>query len=321
MKHFTSIDDVTGPGGVSGLVKEVLQIKEDPLALNTLGKGLTLGLIFMNPSLRTRLSTQKAAQNLGTNVMVMNVGTDGWNLETEDGAIMDGSAAEHVKEAAPVIGQYCDFIGLRSFPSLKNKESDYQDKILNAFIKYSGVPVVSLESAVHHPLQALTDMATIEELKQKKRPKVVLTWAPHIKALPQSVPNSFAQWAGQADFDFVITHPAGYELSKEIIGNSTIEYNQEKAFEGADFIYAKNWSSFSDYGKILSNDKSWTVTMEKMSGTNKAKFMHCLPVRRNLVVTDEVLDSSHSVVVQQAGNREFSAQAVLKRMIEGMGNE
>lgn len=313
MKQFTSIDDISDP---MGLVREALAIKKNPMAHSQLGKGLTLGLIFMNPSLRTRLSTQKAAQNLGMQVMVMNVGSDGWNLETEDGTIMDGNKAEHIKEAAPVIGSYCDIIGIRSFPGLKDREKDYEDNILKAFTKYAGVPIVSLESAVFHPLQSLADLITIEELKQQEKPKVVLTWAPHVKALPQAVPNSFAQWVNQTDYEFVITHPEGYELSEAITGGANIEYDQVKAFQGANFIYAKNWSSYERYGEILSQENSWTIDESKMNLTNNGKFMHCLPVRRNLVVTDGVLDGPSSVVVQQAGNREFSAQAVLKRMIE-----
>jgi len=315
MKQFTSVDDVSDP---MGLVNEALSIKNSPLAYRRLGKDLTLGLIFMNPSLRTRLSTQKAAQNLGMNVMIMNVGSDGWHLETEDGIIMNGDKAEHVKEAAAVIGQYCDIIGLRSFPGLTDREKDYKDVIINSFVKYSGVPIISLESAVYHPLQSLADLMTIEELNTKDNPKIVLTWAPHVKALPQSVPNSFSKWINTTDYEFVITHPKGYELADKIVGRATVEYNQDKAFEGADFIYTKNWSSYSDYGKILSSDRSWIVDERKMGMTNNGKFMHCLPVRRNLIVSDGVLDGPHSVVVQQAANREFSAQAVLKRTIEGL---
>ncbi|MDA0193966.1 MAG: acetylornithine carbamoyltransferase [Bacteroidetes bacterium] len=315
MKQFTSVDDISDP---LGLVEEALSLKKSPLAFNHLGKDLTLGLIFMNPSLRTRLSTQKAAQNLGMNVMVMNVGSDGWHLETEDGVIMNSDKAEHVKEAAAVIGQYCNIIGLRSFPGLTDREKDYKDVIINSFVKYSGVPVISLESAIYHPLQSLADLMTIEELKAKAGPKVVLSWAPHIKALPQSVPNSFAKWINTTSYEFVITHPEGYELAEDIAGDAQIEYDQNKAFEGADFIYTKNWSSYREYGKILSSDKSWMVDELKMSLTNNGKFMNCLPVRRNLIVSDGVLDGQHSVVIQQAGNREFSAQAVLKRMIEGL---
>ncbi len=317
MKQFISVDDVGDP---MGLVKETLDIKKQPAANRNIGNGLTLALIFMNPSLRTRLSTQKAAQNLGMEVLVMNVGTEGWKLETGEGVIMQGDKAEHVKEAAAVIGQYCDIVGLRSFPQLKNRDEDYSDKMTHAFIKYSGRPVLSLESAVFHPLQSLADLVTIEQFKQKGRPKVVLTWAPHVKALPQSVPNSFTQWVNRTDYEFVITHPKGYELSGSITGTANIEYDQDKALEGADFIYAKNWSSYYSYGKILNKEKSWAIDQSKMNLTNNGKFMHCLPVRRNLVVTDGVLDSPSSIVVHQAGNREFSAQAVLKRMIEGFNS-
>lgn len=313
MKQFTSVDDIADP---LGLVREAMAIKKDPMAFNDLGKNLTLGLIFMNPSLRTRLSTQKAAQNLGMNVMVMNVGSDGWNLETEDGVVMNGSSAEHIKEAAPVIGAYCDIIGIRSFPGLKDREKDYEDAMLKAFTEYADVPVVSLESAIFHPLQSLADLVTIEETKSKEKPKVVLTWAPHVRALPQSVPNSFVQWVNETDYELVITHPEGYDLSKDIVRGARIEHNQAKAFKGADFVYAKNWSSYLNYGEILSSDPTWMIDQSKMDLTDNAKFMHCLPVRRNLVVADEVIDSDQSVVIQQAANREFSAQAVLKRMIE-----
>jgi len=315
MKQFTSVDDISDP---IGLVKEALSIKTSPMAYKHLGKDLTLGLIFMNPSLRTRLSTQKAAQNLGMNVMIMNVGSDGWHLETEDGIIMNGDKAEHVKEAAAVIGQYCNIIGLRSFPGLTDRKKDYKDVIINSFVRYSGVPIISLESAIYHPLQGLADLMTIEELKVREQPKVVLSWAPHVKALPQSVPNSFSKWVNKTDYGFVITHPEGYELAEDIIGGAQIEYDQNKAFEGADFIYTKNWSSYRKYGKILSNDKSWMVDEQKMSLTSNGKFMHCLPVRRNQIVSDAVLDGPQSVVIRQAANREFSAQAVLKRMIEDL---
>jgi len=315
MKQFTSVDDISDP---IGLVKAALSIKKSPMAYKHLGKDLTLGLIFMNPSLRTRLSTQKAAQNMGMNVMIMNVGSDGWHLETEDGIIMNGDKAEHVKEAAAVIGQYCNIIGLRSFPGLTDRKKDYKDVIINSFMRYSGVPIISLESAIYHPLQGLADLMTIEELKVREQPKVVLSWAPHVKALPQSVPNSFSKWVNKTDYGFVITHPEGYELAEDIIGGAQIEYDQNKAFEGADFIYTKNWSSYRKYGKILSNDKSWMVDEQKMSLTSNGKFMHCLPVRRNQIVSDAVLDGPQSVVIRQAANREFSAQAVLKRMIEDL---
>ncbi|MDQ3394768.1 MAG: N-acetylornithine carbamoyltransferase [Bacteroidota bacterium] len=315
MKHFISVDDVEN---FSSLVKLAQEIKIDPYKFKDLGKNKTLGLIFLNPSLRTRLSTQKAALNLGMEVMSMNFDKDGWALETEEGIIMDGNKAEHIKEGAAVIGQYCDIMGVRSFPGLSNREQDYQDVIINSFKKYAGIPVVNLESAVLHPLQSLTDLMTIEELKKVEKPKVVLSWAPHVKALPQAVPNSFAQWMIKANVDFVITHPKGYELAPQYAGNAKIDYSQEAAFEGADFIYAKNWSSYAEYGKILSKDSSWTISQEKMMLTNDAKFMHCLPVRRNLVVEDAVIDSDNSVVIQQAGNRLYAAQAVLKVLLEGM---
>jgi N-succinyl-L-ornithine transcarbamylase len=315
MKHFISVDDVEDFSSLLNLAK---QIKADPYQFKEAGKNKTLGLIFLNPSLRTRLSTQKAALNLGMEVMSMNFDKDGWALETEEGIIMDGNKAEHLKEGAAVIGQYCDIMGVRSFPGLSDREKDYKDITINGFKKWAGIPVVNLESAVLHPLQSLTDLLTIEELKKVERPKVVLSWAPHVKALPQAVPNSFAQWMNKANVDFVITHPKGYELAPEFTGNAKVEYTQNAAFEGADFIYVKNWSSYSDYGKILSRDSSWTISMDKMKLTNDARFMHCLPVRRNLVVNDDVIDSPHSVVIQQAGNRLYAAQAVLKVLLDGM---
>ena len=309
MQHFTSVHDVWD---LPGLVREALLYKKVPLADKHMGRGRTLGLLFFNASLRTRLSTQKAAQNLGMDVMVLNVGQDGWALEMNEGVIMDGDKAEHVKEASAVIGQYCDIIGVRSFPTLLNREADYSEQVINQFVKYSGRQIISLESATRHPLQSLTDLITIEELKTKPRPKVVLTWAPHPKALPQAVPNSFAEWMNHAEVDFVITHPKGYNLAPEFVGKAKVTHNQNEAFEGADFIYAKNWSSYEDYGKILSKDPSWMVTPEKMALTDHAKFMHCLPVRRNVVVADAVIDSPDSVVIRQAGNRLWAAQAVLK---------
>ena len=298
------------------LVQEALLLKKQPFAESQLGRNKTLGLLFFNSSLRTRLSTQKAAQNLGMQVMVMNVSQDGWALEMEDGVVMNGDKAEHVKEATAVIGQYCDIIGVRSFASLQDREKDYQEEVIQKFVQYAGVPILSLESATRHPLQSLADLVTIEELKNKNRPKVVLTWAPHPKALPQAVPNSFAEWMNRSeDIDFVITHPEGYELAEEFVGDARVTYNQQEAFEGADFIYAKNWSSYRQYGQILSKDLNWTVNVQKMALTNQAKFMHCLPVRRNMIVTDEVIDSPNSVVIQEAGNRVCAAQAVLKHML------
>ena len=313
MKKFYSIQDV---GNLDQLVQDALEIKKNPLKYAYLGKNKSICLLFFDPSLRTRLSTQKAAFNLGMNVSIMDIGKEGWKLEFADGAVMDGDNAEHIKEAAAVIGAYYDVIGIRSFPKLINRDDDYQDMVLKSFIKYAGKPVINLESAILHPCQSFADLITIEELKNKKRPKVVLTWAPHPRRLPQAVPNSFAQWMNMADVDFVITHPEGYELSEEFSGQATIEYDQNKAFEGADFVYAKNWSSYQQYGQILSKDPAWTVTAEKMKLTNNARFMHCLPVRRNVIVTDDVLDSKSSVVIDEAYNRIISAQTVLKRILE-----
>ena len=315
MRHFTSVKDA---GNIQQLIKDGLELKSNPLKFKHLGEGKTMGIIFLNPSLRTRLSTQKAAKNLGMEAMVMNFGGEGWNLETRDGVIMNGNSQEHIKEAAAVIGQYCDIIGIRSFPAFESREDDYNENILNAFLKYANRPIVSLESATRHPLQSLADLITIEELRQTARPKVVMTWAPHPRRLPQCVTNSFCEWMNAADVDLVITHPKGYELAPEFVGNARVEYDQNKAFEGADFIHAKNWSSYNDYGAILSQDESWMVTEEKMKLTNNGKFMHCLPVRRNVIVSDGVLDSSSSVVIQEAGNREWSASAVLKNILEGM---
>ncbi|MFK7900215.1 MAG: acetylornithine carbamoyltransferase [Cyclobacteriaceae bacterium] len=314
MKQFLSVHDVPN---ISQLVKSALDLKKNPFAHKELGRNKTIGLIFLNPSLRTRLSTEKAAKNLGMEVMSMNFGTDGWGLETAMGTVMNGKAGEHIKEAAAVVGQYCDIIGVRSFPGLKDRELDYAEAIVKDFVKYSGKPVVSLESSTLHPLQSLADTVTIEERKKKNKPRVVLTWAPHIKALPQAVPNSFAQWMSANDeIDFVITHPKGYELDTQFTVSTPIIYDQDEALAGADFVYAKNWSSYADYGKILSEDKSWMITADKMKLTDNGGFMHCLPVRRNIIVADEVLDSSSSLVINQAGNREFAAQAVLKSMLE-----
>lgn len=313
MRNFASIKDVSD---LNGLVKTALALKKDPFLLQHLGENKTLGLIFFNSSLRTRLSTQKAAQNLGMKTIVMNVSQDGWALETENGTIMNGSTVEHIKEGAAVIGQYCDIIGVRSFAELKEKNKDYKEVVLNKFIKYSGVPVLSLESATLHPLQSLADLITIEEYKIVERPKVVLSWAPHPKALPQAVPNSFAQWILQADFDLTIVQPEGYELAESFTTGANISYDQKEAFKNADFIYAKNWSSYSEYGKILKTDLDWMISGEKMKWTNNAKFMHCLPVRRNVIVSDEVMDSENSIVIHQAANRVYSAQAVLKKILE-----
>jgi N-succinyl-L-ornithine transcarbamylase len=315
MRHFTSVKDIPD---IKEALKVASDVKKNPFAFSHLGKNKTMVLIFFNPSLRTRLSTQKAAMNLGMNTMVLNVNEDGWQMESEMGVVMDGDKPEHLKEAIPVIGSYCDIIGVRAFAKLQNREEDYNEKILNQFIRYAGVPVVSMEGATRHPLQSFADLLTIEELKTKPRPKIVLTWAPHPRALPQAVPNSFVEWMRKTDYELVVTHPEGYNLAPEFMGNVKVEYNQEKAFEGADFIYAKNWSSYSDYGKILSKDMNWTVNAEKMALTNQAKFMHCLPVRRNMIVTDEVIDSPGSVVIQQAANREVTAQAILKMILENL---
>lgn len=317
MKKFTSVADI---GNIQQAVAEALKVKADRFAFKEFGKDKTLLMLFFNSSLRTRLSTQKAAMNLGMNVMVLDVNQGAWKLETERGVVMDGDKAEHLLEAIPVMASYCDLIGVRSFAGLVNKEDDYNEKVLSQFIKYSGRPVFSMEAATGHPLQAFADIITIEEHKTKQRPKVVLTWAPHPRALPQAVPNSFAQWSVAAGYDVVITHPEGYELAPEFTAGATIEYNQEKAFEGADFIYAKNWSAFADpnYGKILSTDRSWTVDTAKMALTDNAFFMHCLPVRRNMIVTDDVIESPRSLVIPEAANREISAQVVLKRMLESL---
>ncbi|MFY9153988.1 MAG: N-acetylornithine carbamoyltransferase [Prolixibacteraceae bacterium] len=313
MKQFTSVHDLKNLGEA---LKLALELKQSPYKYQELGKNKTLLLVFFNSSLRTRLSTQKAGLNLGMNVIVFDINEGGWKLETELGVIMDGDKPEHIRDAVPVIGKYCDIIGVRAFAKFENKEDDYEEKIIQQFIDYSGVPVVSLEAATRHPLQSFADHITIEEHKTKARPKVVLTWAPHPRALPQAVPNSFVEWMRATDYELVVTHPEGYELAPEFMGDLKPEYDQMKAFEGADFIYAKNWASFTDYGKILSKDRSWTVSERQMSVTNRAKFMHCLPVRRNMIVTDEVIDSPDSIVIQEAENRLFSAQAVLKMMLD-----
>lgn len=313
MKHFTSIHDVQD---LKGLLKEAFEIKKNPYQFEHMGKHKTMCLMFFNSSLRTRLSTQKAAENLGMKTMVFNINEDGWKIETEFGVVMDGDKAEHIKEAAGVIGRYVDVIGVRSFGALKDRTYDYSEPVLNQFIKYAGVPIVSMEAATRHPLQSFADVITIEEFKKKERPKVVLSWAPHPRALPQAVPNSFAEWAVAAGYEVVVTHPKGYELAPEFTKGATIEYNQDKAFEGADFIYAKNWSNYNDYGKILNTDRAWTVSAEKMKLTNQAKFMHCLPVRRNMIVTDDVIDSADSIVIEEAENRIYSAQTVLKKILE-----
>jgi len=299
-------------------VDEAIDLKKDPLKHQNLGKNKTIGLLFFNNSLRTRLSTQKAAMNLGMDPIVMNFGSEGWALEFEDGTVMDQGKSEHVKEAAEVISQFCDVIAIRAFASLTDKGKDLAEEVLTAFAKYATVPIVNMESSVGHPLQALADAITMKEYQVSHKPKVVLSWAPHPKALPHAVANSFIEMMQKQDVDFVITHPKGYELNPEIVKDSMVEYDQEKAFENADFIYTKNWSSFNDYGKVISQDKNWMITKDKMAKTNNAKFMHCLPVRRNVVVADEVLNSENSIVIEQANNRTYSAQVVLKRILSGL---
>lgn len=317
MRYFTNVHDL---GNLKDALKEAFEIKSNRFGYQELGKNKTLMMIFFNSSLRTRLSTQKAAINLGMNVMVLDINQGAWKLETERGVVMDVDKPEHLLEAIPVMGCYCDIIGVRSFAKFENKEDDYQEKILNQFIQYSGRPVFSMEAATRHPLQSFADLITIEEYKTKERPKVVLTWAPHPRPLPQAVANSFSEWMNATDYEFVITHPKGYELASEFVGNAKVEYNQKKAFEGADFIYAKNWSAYTDpnYGKVINTDRSWTVDSEKMALTNNAFFMHCLPVRRNMIVSDDVIESSQSIVIPEAANREISAQVVLKRILESL---
>ena len=314
MRNFTSVHDI---GDIKVALEKAKWVKKNPFTDQDLGKNKTLLLIFFNSSLRTRLSTQKAGYNLGMNVIVLDINQGAWKLETERGVIMDGDKPEHILEAIPVMGAYCDVIGVRSFAQFENKQDDYNEVIINQFIKYSGKPVFSMEAATRHPLQSFADLITIEEFKKTDRPKVVLTWAPHPKALPQAVPNSFAEWMNATDYEFVITHPKGYELEESFVGNAKIEYNFEKAYKNADFIYAKNWSPYRDpnYGKVISKDRDWTVDSRKMALTNNAYFMHCLPVRRNLELAADVLDSEASLVIREAANRVWAAQAVLKQMI------
>lgn len=315
MKSFFHVGDI---GDLGKALEEARQVKATPFAWKDLGRNKTIMLIFFNSSLRTRLSSQKAALNIGMDPIVLNIGAESWKLETRMGVVMDSDKSEHLREAIPVIGSYCDIIGVRSFAGLTDRDFDYSETILNQFVEYSGRPVISLESATVHPCQAFADLITIEEYRRKPRPKVVLTWAPHPKALPQAVPNSFAEWMNAADVDFVITHPEGYELDPRFVGNARVEYDQMKALEGADFVYAKNWSSLSEYGKVLSMDRSWTVDAAHMAVTDDAFFMHCLPVRRNMIVSDEVIDSPRSIVIPEAANRVVSAQVVMKRMLEDM---
>ena len=321
MKTFINVEDL---GNLNQALAEAQEIKQDRFKYQHLGRNKTLLMIFFNNSLRTRLSTQKAAMNLGMNVIVLDVNAGAWKLETERGVIMNGDKSEHLLEAIPVMGCYCDIIGVRSFANLKDRDYDYAETVLNQFIKYSGKPVFAMETATVHPLQAFADLITIEEYKKVERPKVVLTWAPHCRALPQAVPNSFAQWMTAApDVDLVITHPRGYELDPKFTQGARIEYDQRKAFEGADFVYAKNWSNPgittpAAYGKITCEDMTWTVDTEHMSWTNDGKFMHCLPVRRGLIVTDDVIESPNSIVIPEAANREISCSIVLKRMLEAL---
>ena len=320
MKTFFNVEDL---GDLRKALAEAQEVKKDRYAFQHLGKNKTLLMIFFNNSLRTRLSTQKAATNLGMNVIVLDVNAGAWKLETERGVIMDGDKSEHLLEAIPVMGSYCDIIAVRSFAGLTDREFDYAETIVGQFVRYSGRPVIAMETATVHPLQAFADLITIEEYKPVARPKVVLTWAPHCRALPQAVPNSFAQWMNAADVDLVITHPEGYELDPKFVGNARVEYDQRKALEGAHFVYAKNWScpgvtNPEDYGKIISRDMSWTIDTEHMSWTDNGYFMHCLPVRRGLIVTDDVIESDHSIVIPEAANREISAQTVLKRVLSDL---
>ena len=317
MRNFISVKDI---GNLNEALLKAKEVKENPFGNQVLGKNKTALLIFFNSSLRTRLSTQKAAMNLGMNVMVLDVNQGAWKLETETGVVMDGDKPEHMLEAIPVMGAYCDVIGVRSFAQFISKSDDYNETVLNQFIQYSGKPIFSMEAATRHPLQSFADLITIEEYKKKAQPKVVLTWAPHPRALPQAVPNSFAEWMNATDYEFVITHPEGYELDKQFVGNAIVEYDKEKAYKDADFIYAKNWSAYTDpnYGKVLSTDRDWTVDAKKMSLTNNAYFMHCLPVRRNMIVTDEVIDSPQSIVIPQATNRVVSAQVVLSEILKNL---
>ena len=320
MKSFFHVSDI---GDLGAALEEARQVKATPFAWKHLGTDKTIMLVFFNSSLRTRLSSQKAALNLGMNPIVLNIGQDSWKLETQLGVVMDGDKSEHLREAIPVMTSYCDLIGIRSFAGLTDREYDYSETVLRQFIEFGGKPVISLESATVHPCQAFADLITIEEYRTKPRPKVVMTWAPHPRALPQAVPNSFAEWMNAADVDFVITHPRGYELDPAFVGPARVEYDQMKALEGADFVYAKNWScpgvtNPAQYGQVLSKDMSWTVDAKHMAVTNNAYFLHCLPVRRNMIVSDEVIDSPRSLVIPEAANRAVSAQVVMKRMLESL---
>ena len=313
MKQFLTIDDLPD---LNQAINQGLELKKDPYKFEYIGTHKTLGMLFFNPSLRTRLSTQKAAQHLGVKTMIMNFSNEAWALEFEDGTEMSGLRSEHIREAAAVVSQYCDVVAIRSFASLNDKKKDEQELVLKSFIKYASIPVINMESATAHPLQALEDAITIKEFNTKKRPKILLTWAPHPKALPHAVGNSFSRMVQQLDADFVITQPEGYELNSEITGDVPCVYDQNEALEGADFVYAKNWCSYSQYGKILRTDKEWMLTPEKMKLTQQAKFMHCLPIRRNIVASDGVLNSPNTLVIQQANNRTFAVQLVLKTILE-----
>jgi N-succinyl-L-ornithine transcarbamylase len=315
LKQFISVHDVPD---INALVKKALDYKASPYKDKSLGANKRIGCLFLNPSMRTRLSTQIAAQNLGMEAIVFNVSSEGWSLEFEEGAIMNGTTVEHVKDAAPIMGQYFDILAIRTFPSLKNREEDYSEQYIKQFIKYAGIPIVSLESATLHPLQSLTDMITIQEtFKETRKPKIVLTWAPHVKPLPQCVANSFAQWVtAWGEADFVVTHPEGYELDEQFTKGAIITHNQDEALKDADYVYVKNWSSYKDYGQILCKDESWMLTNEKLALTNNAKVMHCLPVRRNVELSDEILDGPNSIITQEAGNRVWAAQAVLSEILQ-----
>lgn len=313
MKHFTSLEDAGEPGP---LVQSALALKQKPHQ-PALAPGRRVGLVFLNPSLRTRLSSQIAAQNLGAEAIVLDIGKDGWALEFEDGVIMDGDKAEHIREAAAVMGRYFDVLGVRTFPELKDRESDYAESLLTAFMEHAGIPVVSLESATRHPLQSLADVVTIKEhWKGKGKPRVVLTWAPHVKALPQAVPNSFVEWMRAAEVDLVVTNPEGYDLAPEFVEGVSVVHDQMEALKSADFVYVKNWSSYEQYGKILNQDSSWTLSNRHLAVTNNAKVMHCLPVRRNLVIKDEVLDGPNAIHLDQSENRVYAAQAVFKKLLD-----
>ncbi len=327
MRNFLSVKDATD---IDELIRTANDFKKNPLAQQSLGKGKRIGLIFLNPSLRTRLSTQIAAQNLGMEPIVFNASQDGWSLEFDEGAIMNGTTVEHIKDAAPILGNYFDILGVRTFPSLKNKEEDYTEFVMKQFVKYSGIPVISLESATVHPLQSLTDIITIKQYMQaspspseragvRLKPKIVLTWAPHVKPLPQCVANSFCEWVNAWDrAEFIITHPEGFDLDKKFTQHATVTNGQAYALKDADFVYVKNWSSYNDYGKISENNFDWMLTKEKLKVTNNAKVMHCLPVRRNVELSDEVLDSKNSIITEQASNRVWAAQTVLSKILADM---